>query len=187
MTTLGSVLAAGFLSARDRGPVASARPPAGLPAWSGRYAQKWTAATLATHGTICHLCRSGGADTADHVQPRSKGGPDSLANLRPAHHGCNSLRGDMPLSRLVRPPPRPPPPDPATLQELVTVTHLADDRALAMRTLMPRAYAERTTNPATMYTRLTASGRAEVDRLVEAFREVRHRAVDELLAGQATQ
>jgi hypothetical protein len=63
------------------------------------------------------------------------------------------------------------------------VTHLAADRALAMRTLMPRAFADRTTNPAAMYAALTRSGRAEVDRLVDAFREVRSRAVDELLAG----
>lgn len=78
--------------------MSSARPPAGLPVWAGRYAQKWTAATLAAHGTICHLCRQDGATTADHVQPRSKGGLDTLTNLRPAHHGCNSLRGDMPLT-----------------------------------------------------------------------------------------
>jgi 5-methylcytosine-specific restriction endonuclease McrA len=77
--------------------VPSARPPDGLPAWAGRYAQKWTQATLAAYGTTCHLCRRPGANTADHMQPRSKGGPDSLGNLRPAHHVCNSLRGDMPL------------------------------------------------------------------------------------------
>jgi len=77
--------------------VGSAQRPAGLPTWGGRYAQRLTAATLATHGTICHLCRTDGADTADHLQPRSKGGTDDLANLRPAHHGCNSLRGDLTL------------------------------------------------------------------------------------------
>jgi 5-methylcytosine-specific restriction endonuclease McrA len=77
--------------------VPSARPPDGLPAWAGRYAQKWTQATLAAYGTTCHLCRRPGANTADHMQPRSKGGPDSLGNLRPAHHGCNSLRGDTPI------------------------------------------------------------------------------------------
>jgi 5-methylcytosine-specific restriction endonuclease McrA len=77
--------------------VPSARPPAGLPAWGGRYAQQWTAATLATYGTTCHLCRQPGADSADHLTPRSKGGTDTLANLRPAHHGCNSLRGDLDL------------------------------------------------------------------------------------------
>lgn len=63
------------------------------------------------------------------------------------------------------------------------MSHLAADRALAMRTLMPRAYAERTTTPAAMYSGLTRSGQAEVDRVVDAFRLVRARAVDELLAG----
>lgn len=75
----------------------SARPAAGLPVWGGRYAQKWTAVTLATYGDRCHLCRQTGADTADHLTPRSKGGLDTLTNLRPAHHGCNSQRGDLPL------------------------------------------------------------------------------------------
>lgn len=78
--------------------MASARPPDGMRVWSGRYARTWTAATLAHWGTVCHLCRKPGADSADHVQPRSRGGNDTLANLRPAHHGCNSLRGDMPLA-----------------------------------------------------------------------------------------
>jgi len=77
--------------------VPSAHPPAGLPVWGGRYAQQWTAATLAAYGDTCHLCRRPGADSADHLQPRSKGGRDSLSNLRPAHQGCNSARGDMPL------------------------------------------------------------------------------------------
>jgi hypothetical protein len=63
------------------------------------------------------------------------------------------------------------------------VTHLAADRALAMRTLMPRAFADRTTNPAAMYAALTRSGRAEVDRLVDAFREVRQCALDDLASG----
>lgn len=77
----------------------SARPPAGLPAWGGRYAQRKTAQTLARYGTTCHLCRQPGADSADHLTPRALGGDDSLANLRPSHHACNSLRGAMPLDR----------------------------------------------------------------------------------------
>lgn len=35
----------------------------------------------------------------DHVVPRSKGGPDSVANLRPAHLGCNCRRGNRRPSR----------------------------------------------------------------------------------------
>jgi 5-methylcytosine-specific restriction endonuclease McrA len=46
---------------------------------------------------MCHLCGTDGATTADHRIPRSKGGTDTLANLRPAHHGCNSARGDRSL------------------------------------------------------------------------------------------
>jgi len=78
--------------------VPSAVPPPGLPAWAGRYAQRKTTACLVVYGTTCHLCRVEGADTADHLIPRSKGGSDDLRNLRPAHHGCNSLRGDMSLA-----------------------------------------------------------------------------------------
>lgn len=69
-----------------------------LPTWGGRYAQRWTAATLAHWGRTCHLCRQDGADSADHLIPRSKGGQDNLTNLRPAHHGCNSARQDMSLA-----------------------------------------------------------------------------------------
>ncbi|MBF6483855.1 HNH endonuclease [Nocardia otitidiscaviarum] len=65
--------------------------------WTGRRAQALRALTLATYGITCHLCGRPGATTADHVIPRSRGGSDSLANLRPAHLTCNSMRGDMPL------------------------------------------------------------------------------------------
>lgn len=34
--------------------------------------------------------------TADHIIPRSLGGPDTLENARPAHRGCNSSRGARP-------------------------------------------------------------------------------------------
>lgn len=70
----------------------------GLPPWEGRYARRMCAATLARWGTVCHLCRTAGADSADHLTPRSKGGTDSVEhNLRPAHRGCNSARGAMSL------------------------------------------------------------------------------------------
>lgn len=68
-----------------------------LPGWNGDYSRRWVAATLHRWGTVCHLCRQDGATTADHVIPRSKGGPDTLANLRPAHGPCNYARGDMDL------------------------------------------------------------------------------------------
>lgn len=64
---------------------------------------------LATYGTICHLCgeeinldaprlsRDGAGWERglhlDHVIPLSRGGPDLLENLRPAHALCNISKG----------------------------------------------------------------------------------------------
>lgn len=73
--------------------------PDGRPAWSGRYSATLTAATLDTYGTVCHLCGLDGSTTADHLHPRSKGGPDTVENLRPAHRSCNSRRQAMPLEQ----------------------------------------------------------------------------------------
>jgi 5-methylcytosine-specific restriction endonuclease McrA len=66
--------------------------------WGGRKAQALTAHCLATKGRICHLCGLEGADTADHIIPRSKGGPDVPENLEPAHTACNRARGDLDLA-----------------------------------------------------------------------------------------
>lgn len=46
---------------------------------------------------MCHLCSDEDtpATTADHVIPRSKGGSDDVANLRPAHLACNQARSDL--------------------------------------------------------------------------------------------
>jgi 5-methylcytosine-specific restriction endonuclease McrA len=60
---------------------------------------KVTAEVLEVWGGNCHLCGRDGADTADHIVPRSAGGPHTLDNLRPAHQACNQARGDMPLAR----------------------------------------------------------------------------------------
>ena len=46
------------------------------------------------YGNACHLCGKKGADTIDHVIPRSVGGSDRLTNLRPAHRSCNSTKGN---------------------------------------------------------------------------------------------
>lgn len=64
----------------------------------------------ATAGEPCYLCgqpidtrpekdggpppRSRWAFSADHINPRSKGGANVLANYRPMHYGCNSSRGN---------------------------------------------------------------------------------------------
>lgn len=78
--------------------MSSAPRPAGLPTWGGRYALRKTGEVLAVKGRTCHLCGLPGATTADHKQPRSKGGNDDLANLEPAHQACNSVRGDLDLA-----------------------------------------------------------------------------------------
>lgn len=62
---------------------------------------------LALHGPTCHLCfypidldlkwPDPGCFTRDHVIPRAAGGPDTIDNLRPAHHECNVRRGDEPI------------------------------------------------------------------------------------------
>jgi 5-methylcytosine-specific restriction endonuclease McrA len=49
---------------------------------------------------ICHLCGEGGADTADHIIPHSRGGSDELTNLRAAHRYCNVKRGNHALPRI---------------------------------------------------------------------------------------
>lgn len=63
-----------------------------------RQRARLTAQVLATYGTVCHLCRTEGATTADHLIPRTAGGPNTLANCRPAHRDCNVKRGSMPLT-----------------------------------------------------------------------------------------
>ena len=55
------------------------------------------AQTLAVKGTICHLCRTDGANSADHRIPRAHGGQNVLENLEPAHRSCNTARGTMTL------------------------------------------------------------------------------------------
>jgi 5-methylcytosine-specific restriction endonuclease McrA len=60
------------------------------------------------HGAVCHLCLctidmdlrwpDPECFTRDHVIPRAHGGPDTIDNLRPAHHACNLRRGDGPVT-----------------------------------------------------------------------------------------
>lgn len=70
--------------------------------WGGRKVAQLTAMTLAHYGTRCHLCGQEGADSPDHVIPRSKGGNNALANLRPAHRACNRARSDTDLDEWFR-------------------------------------------------------------------------------------
>jgi 5-methylcytosine-specific restriction endonuclease McrA len=59
---------------------------------------------LSTYGDRCVHCGLAGADTVEHVQPRSLGGTDALENLRPAHGSCNSRRGTDPMPGFRSPP-----------------------------------------------------------------------------------
>lgn len=74
--------------------------------WGGREATRLTELTLATYGNVCHLCGLPGATTADHVLPRSRGGDNSIDNLRPAHKSCNFSRGNMSIEEWKRKHPR---------------------------------------------------------------------------------
>jgi hypothetical protein len=65
--------------------------------------------TLATKGTVCHLCGLPGADSADHDPPRSvlvRAGvldPDLPTYLHPAHWTpCNNRRKARPVTPELR-------------------------------------------------------------------------------------
>lgn len=55
---------------------------------------------IAIFGRWCHICgkpigkRS--VVSVDHIIPKSEGGTNDIENLRPAHRGCNSKRGNTP-------------------------------------------------------------------------------------------
>jgi 5-methylcytosine-specific restriction endonuclease McrA len=51
-------------------------------------------AVIERDGGVCHICGREGADTADHLVPRSVGGDSTDTSLlAAAHRGCNSRRG----------------------------------------------------------------------------------------------
>jgi 5-methylcytosine-specific restriction endonuclease McrA len=65
----------------------------GLRCWAGRYVYDVLARVLAHYGQACCHCARPGSNSVEHVVPRSVGGTDDLANLRPAHLACNVRRG----------------------------------------------------------------------------------------------
>lgn len=48
---------------------------------------------------VCVLCGGEGAQSVDHINPRSRGIDNTLNNLAPAHLSCNAARRDKPLTR----------------------------------------------------------------------------------------
>jgi 5-methylcytosine-specific restriction endonuclease McrA len=68
---------------------------------TGRPWRRTVAQVIQRDGGICHLCGQPGADSADHLVPRSQGGTNDPANLKAAHHlvepRCNIKRGDAPV------------------------------------------------------------------------------------------
>lgn len=66
--------------------------------WAGARRVRLIRATLATKGTVCHLCGYDGSTSADHEPPRSVllaeglANPDQLRYLFPAHLSCNIRR-----------------------------------------------------------------------------------------------
>lgn len=76
--------------------------------WSGRKIKRLANEVISRYGSVCWLCTlpidltlprtAPGGLSIDHVVPRSKGGSDELANLRPAHRECNLRRCAKPAS-----------------------------------------------------------------------------------------
>jgi 5-methylcytosine-specific restriction endonuclease McrA len=68
-------------------------------AYNGRRVDQLRQAVFMQYGRICHLCGLSGADTVDHLIPKSIR-PDLMwvvSNCRPAHKRCNESRGTNPL------------------------------------------------------------------------------------------
>jgi len=77
--------------------------------WRGRNQKQLRQMVTDVYGWRCSICHTMINPNAtrlrdrlsiDHVLPVSRGGTDTIENLRPAHYGCNAARGDG--SRTVR-------------------------------------------------------------------------------------
>ena len=77
--------------------------------WRGRNQKRLRQMVTDVYGWRCSICHTMISPDAtrlrdrlsiDHVLPVSRGGTDTIENLRPAHYGCNAARGDG--SRTVR-------------------------------------------------------------------------------------
>ena len=82
--------------------------------WTGKESKEWRHLIVGTYGNRCHLCGKpidltlmypkAQRFSIDHLVPRSRGGTNALSNLRPAHLGCNSKRGNQLLTAKNRKP-----------------------------------------------------------------------------------
>lgn len=77
--------------------------------WRGRNQAQLRRLVTDVYGWRCSIChtminpdatRLRDRLSIDHVLPVSRGGTDTIENLRPAHYGCNAARGDG--SRTIR-------------------------------------------------------------------------------------
>ena len=76
----------------------------------GRVRRELTAQIAERDGWVCQLCglpishyplRRRDQLTADHIIPESRGGVSTIENLRAAHWGCNSARGNKMARRII--------------------------------------------------------------------------------------
>lgn len=70
------------------------------------FAKKWNKKHLINRdGNICWICKkpfeSMKDATLDHIFPRSKGGLDTIDNLKLAHLKCNNARGSMTMDEFL--------------------------------------------------------------------------------------
>ena len=89
----------GVHAAGTRCPVAAAKHEKRRGSSHERYGSGWASiskAVIERDGGVCQLQLPGcthRATTADHIQPRSKGGTAAMSNLQAACRHCNSSKG----------------------------------------------------------------------------------------------
>jgi 5-methylcytosine-specific restriction endonuclease McrA len=77
-----------------------------MPSNDGLRTSEWrrVRAEVLAASDFCYLCGFPGADSVDHLIPRSKGGTNDRSNLAPAHVACNARKGDRLASSYYRDP-----------------------------------------------------------------------------------
>lgn len=86
---LRRLVRAGYITAP---PLPSTTP---TPAWLKEH-NRLRPLVIARDGYVCGICGlpvPRGDVSIDHIYPRSKGGPTTMANLRVTHRRCNSRKG----------------------------------------------------------------------------------------------